>query len=139
LTALFDVPDSFHWQISKIGLSFRSAKDLRNRAEVLPKGPEWNCLPITPVYPTKNKINLFYRNPIECLEMLMQNPLLADQLEFTPFHVFRTAEKTMYIYTEWLSGDTAWSIQVNLFFLVRYYALQLTCNIRNDFPKAQQF
>lgn len=40
--------------------------------------------------------------------MLMRNPLLADHLEFTPFHLFTTAEKTMCIYSEWLSGDAAY-------------------------------
>jgi len=79
---------------------------------MLPKGPEWKCLPITTVYPTKNKITLYYRDPVECLQMLMRNPLLKDQLEFTPYHIFNTAEKTMRIYTEWLSGDAAWDMQV---------------------------
>jgi hypothetical protein len=46
--------------------------------------------------------------------MLIQNPLLQDQLEFAPYHIFKTAEKTMRIYTEWLSGDAAWAMQVCL-------------------------
>jgi hypothetical protein len=48
--------------------------------------------------------------------MLLQNPLLADHLEFTPYHIFKTAEKTMRMYTEWLSGDAAWSMQVRFVF-----------------------
>jgi hypothetical protein len=84
---------------------------------MLPKGPEWKCLPITTVYLTKNKINLYYRDPVECLQMLLRNPLLKDQLEFTPYHIFKTAEKTMHIYTEWLSGDAAWAMQVRLLIL----------------------
>ena len=67
---------------------------------------------MTPVYPTKNKTQLFYRDLVECLQMLMQNPLLRDHLDFEPFHIFKTAEKSMRIYTEWLSGDAAWSMQV---------------------------
>src|SRR5260221_1551503 len=98
-----------------LGLSFRSEKDLRNRAKMLQKGPGWKCLPITTVYPTKNKINLYYRDPIECLQLIMRNPLLKDQLEFEPYHIFKTAEKTMRIYTEWLSGNAAWEMQVRIF------------------------
>jgi len=49
--------------------------------------------------------------------MLMRNPLLADHLEFTPFHEFKTAEKVVRIYMEWLSGDAAWSMQVRSLFL----------------------
>jgi hypothetical protein len=82
---------------------------------MLPKGPEWKCSTIATVHPTKNKINLYYRDPIECLQMLMRNPLLKDQLEFEPYHIFKTAEKTMRIYTEWLSGDAAWMMQVRTF------------------------
>lgn len=51
----------------------------------------------------------------------MRNPLLADHLEFTPFHEFKTAEKTMRIYTEWLSGDAAWSMQVRSVLLFCVY------------------
>jgi len=69
--------------------------------------------------------------------MLMQNPLLADHLEFTPFRVFKAADKTMRIYTEWLSGDAAWSMQV-CSDLLGMYALQLTFNIRSDSPRGQQ-
>jgi hypothetical protein len=58
--------------------------------------------------------------------MLMRNPLLADHLEFTPFHEFKTAEKTMRIYTEWLSGDAAWSMQVSSALLLRK-VLSLRC------------
>lgn len=46
--------------------------------------------------------------------MLMRNPLLQDQLELAPYHIFKTAEKSMRIYTEWLSGDAAWAMQVRL-------------------------
>ena len=108
----FTFLSNIEFQVKALHLSFRSAKDLRNRAELLPKGPEWKSLSITPVYPTKNKIQLFYRDPVECLQMLMRNPLLKDHLEFEPFHIFKTAEKLMRIYTEWLSGDMAWSMQV---------------------------
>ena len=43
----------------------------------------------------------------------MRNPLVKDSIGFAPFQLFKTAEKTMRIYTEWLSGDAAWSMQVN--------------------------
>ncbi len=42
----------------------------------------------------------------------MQNPLVKDVIEYSPFQLFKTAEKTMRLYTEWLSGDAAWSMQV---------------------------
>lgn len=94
-------------------LSFQTAKDLRNRAEILPSGPPWNFKAIETRYPTKNKIVLYYRDPIECLKALMLSPLLKDSLNFTPFRLYQTAEKLTRIYTEWLSGDAAWEMQVS--------------------------
>ena len=34
-------------------LSFRSAKELHARAEMLPAGPQWLCETLIPEYPTK--------------------------------------------------------------------------------------
>ncbi|KAF8189057.1 hypothetical protein BJ912DRAFT_850916 [Pholiota molesta] len=94
-----------------LSLSFNTAKDLRNRAEMLPTGPVWRSRVLKPVYPTKNTPTLYYRNPVECLESLLRNPLLEGSIEYTPFQLFETAEKKMRVYTEWLSGDAAWSMQ----------------------------
>ncbi|KIM73189.1 hypothetical protein PILCRDRAFT_731936 [Piloderma croceum F 1598] len=43
-------------------VSFCTAKELRNRAEMLPQGPQWKCKPWPTRNPTKQPINLFYRN-----------------------------------------------------------------------------
>lgn len=102
--------------MKNLGLSFRSAKDLRSRAELLPSGPKWMCKQLETEYPTKNKLHLYYRDPVECLSSLLQSPLLKDHLGFTPRRLFETAEKLVRVYTEWLSGDAAWSIQVRFKF-----------------------
>ena len=100
--------------MKNLGLSFRSAKDLRSRAEMLPSGPPWMCKQLRTEYPTKNKIYLYYRDPVECLKSLLRSPLLKDHLNFTPRRLFENAdsEKLVRVYTEWLSGDAAWSMQV---------------------------
>ena len=72
------------------------------------------CKPIDTVYPTKNKIYLYYRDPVECLRSLMRNPLLKDCIEFTPRRLYTSAEKLVRVYTEWLSGEAAWSMQVRV-------------------------
>lgn len=99
--------------MKKLELSFCSAKDLRSRAEMLPSGPPWMCKQLQTEYPTKNKIYLYYRDPVECLRSLLQSPLLKDYLDFTPRRLFENAEKLVRVYTEWLSGDAAWSMQVH--------------------------
>ena len=55
---------------------------------------------------------LYYRDPIECLQSLFSNPLLQDHIEFTPYCLYKTAEKLIRIYTEWMSGQAAENLQV---------------------------
>ncbi|KAJ6556694.1 hypothetical protein B0H10DRAFT_2169607 [Mycena sp. CBHHK59/15] len=95
----------------KMCLSFSTAKDLRSRVEMLPMGPQWTTKPWESIHPTKSALTLFYRDPLECLQSLLQNPLIQDYIHFTPFRLYKTAGKTMRVYNEWLSGDAAWRIQ----------------------------
>jgi hypothetical protein len=82
---------------------------------MLPTGPEWRCKSWATVCPTKRPLYLFYRNPLECIQSILFNPLVKDFIEFTPFRLFESAGKAMRLYTEWLSGDVAWSMQVRIF------------------------
>ncbi|KAJ3567001.1 hypothetical protein NP233_g6648 [Leucocoprinus birnbaumii] len=97
--------------VKTLHLSFNTAKDLRNRAEILPSGPEWFCKEIVPKIPTSLPLSLYYRNPVECLQALLRNPLIKDHFHFQPFRLFEQAKSTMQVYTEWLSGESAWEMQ----------------------------
>jgi hypothetical protein len=79
---------------------------------MLPSGPEWKCKPWTTNIPTKTKVELFYRDPLKCIQSLLHHPLLSDHIHFTPMRLFEAATKTMRTYTEWMTGDVAWSMQV---------------------------
>ncbi|KAJ6596774.1 hypothetical protein DFH09DRAFT_905105 [Mycena vulgaris] len=96
---------------AKMSLSFETAKDLRSRIEILPSGPEWQAITWKTQYPTKSPLTLYYRDPLECLQTLLRNPLVQDFIQFSPFRLWATSEKLMRVYTEWLSGDVAWNIQ----------------------------
>ena len=98
--------------MKNIGLSFHTAKDLRNRAEILPLGPSWKSKLWQTDFPTKQILFLYYRDPIECLQSILHNPLVQDYIEFHPFQLFWSAEGAMRVYTEWLSGNAAWEMQV---------------------------
>ncbi|KIK32479.1 hypothetical protein CY34DRAFT_27215 [Suillus luteus UH-Slu-Lm8-n1] len=87
---------------------------LRSRAEMLPKGPSWKCQLIPSLHGTKSPIQLFWRDLVECLESLFSNPLFHDQLDFIPRHIYKTAARLLRVYSEWLTGDAAWSIQDQL-------------------------
>ena len=96
-----------------LSLSFRSVKELRARAEMLPAGPKWLCEALVPEYPTKQPPCLYYRNPIDCLQALLSHPLFEPHMSFVPRKVWTNAAKICRVYDEWLSGDRAWSIQVS--------------------------
>ncbi|KAG1810372.1 uncharacterized protein HD556DRAFT_1454247 [Suillus plorans] len=63
---------------------------------------------------TKSPIRLFWRDPVECLESLFSNPLPHDKLDFIPRRVYKTAERLLRVYSEWLTGDSAWEMQTQL-------------------------
>jgi hypothetical protein len=98
--------------MKNIGLSFHTAKDLRNRAEILPLGPSWKSKLWPTLVPTKQTLFLYYRDPIDCLQSILHNPLFQDYIQFDPFQLFWSAEGAMRVYTEWLSGNAAWEMQV---------------------------
>ena len=77
----------------------------------------WISKNIVTDFPTKNNLVLYYRDPVLCLQYLMQNPLVKDHISFSPFKLYESAARLMRIYTEWLSGDQAWNIQVRFSFV----------------------
>jgi hypothetical protein len=100
-------------QVKCLKLSFGTAKKLRGLAEMLPKGPVWQCKVWNTVYPTKKKLTLFYRDPLECIQSILHSPLMKDYIKFKPLRIFESASRAMRIYTEWLTGNAAWSMQVS--------------------------
>jgi hypothetical protein len=99
-------------QVQRLPISFRTAKQLRGRVEMLPRGPQWKCKLWPTSHPTKRPVNLYFRDAIECLNSLFGSPLFADHMQYSPFRVFKTAEKLVRVYEEWMSGDAAWDMQV---------------------------
>ena len=57
----------------------------------------------------------------------MQNPLVQDHISFSPFRLYESAAKVMRVYTEWLSGDQAWDIQVGRFCFLFTFVNEETC------------
>jgi hypothetical protein len=81
---------------------------------MLPESPTWRFKTMDTVYPTKKPITFFYRDAVDCVQSLVSSPLMKDHFQFTPFRVFKTAEKIMRVYSEWMSGNSAWEMQVSI-------------------------
>lgn len=93
-------------------LSFATAKDLRGRAELLPGGPRWRVMELKPSEPTKQPVYLYWRDALECVAWLLNHPLFRGHLDWVPRRIYKTPEKQCRVYTEWMTGDEAWNMQV---------------------------
>lgn len=65
-----------------------------------------------PGYTTKDPLVLYYRDPIECVEFAMKNPLFSGQIEYQPRKVFNSSGER--VYGDWITGDGAWDLQVRI-------------------------
>ena len=99
-----------------MGLSFKTAKDLRSRVELLPSAPRWSFQLVPTTHETKNPVHLYFRDPLECVESLFNNPFFADKMDFTPYRLFTTPERDVRVFTEWMSSDGTWEMQVRIIF-----------------------
>ncbi|KAJ7275704.1 hypothetical protein C8J57DRAFT_1061724 [Mycena rebaudengoi] len=106
-----DIDDFLKLQMvcNRLSLSFKTAKELRGRVELLPAGPQWMSETITlPGVSTKKPIVLYYRNALECIEFLLKNPFFQRHLELTPKKVYRNGHR---LYSEWITSEGAWDMQ----------------------------
>ena len=106
------------YQIAELGLSFHCARTLRGKIELLPSGPSWKSTTVSMSgYSTKDPLVLYYRDPIECIEFLLKNPLFSGHIQYQPRQDFNTSGGRMY--GEWITSDGAWDLQVC--FLTSYF------------------
>ncbi|KAI5988816.1 hypothetical protein EDD15DRAFT_2172157 [Pisolithus albus] len=97
---------------NSLPLSFSTTKELRSRAEILPSGPRWNARVVPTTHPTKSPVTLYYRDSLDCVESLFNHPLFAQTMDYSPFRLFTTAERIVRVFTEWMSSDGAWDLQL---------------------------
>ncbi|KAG1906233.1 uncharacterized protein F5891DRAFT_1182460 [Suillus fuscotomentosus] len=97
--------------IKSLPLSFRSAKELRGRAEMLPSGPRWFSQTILTAHPTKLPVVLYWRDPLECIASILNHPFFHDRIDFTSRRVYTTAQRLCRVYSEWMTGDDTWNMQ----------------------------
>ncbi|KAF8548025.1 hypothetical protein OG21DRAFT_1489716 [Imleria badia] len=94
-----------------LSLSFHTARDLRSCIEMLPSGPKWKYQVVSSGHQTKDPMHLYYRDPLECVKLLFNNPIFADKMEYAPYKLFTSAERDVRVYAEWMGSDGAWLLQ----------------------------
>lgn len=102
------------FQIAGLGLSFHCARTLRGKVELLPSGPPWKSTVVSlPGYATKDPLVLYYRDPMNCIEFTMKNPLFSGKIQYQPRQDFDSYGNRTY--GDWITSDGAWDYQVRIF------------------------
>jgi hypothetical protein len=60
------------------------------------------------------KLELWFRNPIECIRELLGNPMFKDVTFYEPVKLYRDADGKTRVFNEMWTGDWWWEIQVGL-------------------------
>jgi hypothetical protein len=79
---------------------------------MLPSGPCWKSQVITTTHPTKSPVVLYWCDPLECISNIFNHPLFHDHMDYSARRAYTCAQKACRVYTEWMTGNRAWEIQV---------------------------
>jgi hypothetical protein len=102
-------------------LSYLSNYKLLKKIDALPTRLEWRCDAIKVTgdvigadgMPVAENVELWWRNPVDCVQDLIGNPAFRENLSYVPQKVFTTGSGTTRIYDEAWTGDWWWMTQVS--------------------------
>ena len=105
---------------SKENLSFHNSYSFLKKVDQLPTGPEWKCNIIEVTgdllddegKPMSEHLELWHRDPIECVKALIGNPAFKDFISYVPERVYRDDKGWVRVYDEMWTGDWWWETQV---------------------------
>lgn len=111
-------------------MSFRDKRTLFERIDSLPTGPEFRCVEVTidgdqcdEEGRTSETLELWMRDPLECVKELMGNPAFADEMTYAPVREWNGSSR---VYSEAWTGDWWWDTQVHTMVLYIELFLLLT-------------
>ena len=101
-------------------MSFRNKNELLKKVKGLPKGPGWKCEMLTTKgdvvdkkgKPRVEKLELWKRDPIECIKDLMANPLFSKHMRYAPERLYEDEAGEKPIFSEMWTGEWWEKIQV---------------------------
>ena len=105
---------------SKEKISFDNSYSFLKKVDALPIGPKWMCRIIDVTGDRLNEegelmheqLELWLRDPVECVKGLIGNPSFRDFISYVPEHVFADEEGKVRIFDELWMGDWWWDMQV---------------------------
>lgn len=95
------------------------------KVDALPSGPEWMCdiVRVAGDRPGEDgqlmaeELELWRRDPIECIRELLGNPNLKNDIAYEPVRAFKDQEGTNRIYDEAWTADWWWQTQVRCYYI----------------------
>lgn len=107
--------------MQQLNLSFHNNYTLLRKIDSLPTGPDWICEQITVEgdlkdgdgKPLRAEMELWYRDPVKCIEEIISNPAFKEFMAYAPERVFSDETGNDRIYDETWTSDWWWKIQVS--------------------------
>ena len=107
----------------KSGVSFENMHSFLKHVDSLYAGPGWICQTIDVEGDVVSKngtkkwemLELWQRDPVECVEELIGNPALRGMMAYVPEHVDADAKGENHIYDEMWTGEWWWETQVSTY------------------------
>ncbi|THH07054.1 hypothetical protein EW146_g9433 [Bondarzewia mesenterica] len=104
------------------GLSFHNSYSYLTKVDQLPTGPEWHCETIEAVgdqlgedgKPMVENLELWFRDPVDCVKGLLSNPAFKNFTSYTPERVYSDKAGADRMFEEMWTGDWWWKTQDNL-------------------------
>lgn len=107
----------------RTGPSYTSNKSFLKKIDRLPtKGPDWHCDLIKVAGDVLDgdgemlttDLELWRRDPVECICELIGNPAFKDVMAFAPERAYEDGQGKVHIYDEMWTCDWWWDMQVSL-------------------------
>ncbi|KAK6971859.1 hypothetical protein R3P38DRAFT_3494732 [Favolaschia claudopus] len=106
----------------KIQPSFSNNRAFLKYIDALPSGPQWFCHALEVTGDEKDEkgedkkeiVEVWYRDPVECVRELLGNPSFAGKQGYKPIRIFKTMKDGKYTnqeFSEMWTADWWWKIQ----------------------------
>ncbi|KAJ7666569.1 hypothetical protein DFH06DRAFT_984376 [Mycena polygramma] len=102
-------------------LSFHNNRSFLKKVDQLPTGPDWTCKIVTAAGNRldendelmSEELELWMRNPVECIKELMSNPAFKEHMAYAPERVYSTKEgdEDSRVIDEMWTAEWWWALQ----------------------------
>jgi hypothetical protein len=104
----------------------------------LPGTAKWTCTPMrvqgnsldADGQPRYEDLELWYRDPLEVLQELLENPAASEKNVYEPCRIYRKEDRSCREYGEMWTGDWWWEVQVSI--LLCCYSFRTKANVQAE-------